>query len=199
MFFEGRVFCFKLCDQGVLIGQTAFLFDCNIKTCIFFLFSHLVDVKQKKETLGKKRNCLEFNFHFRPDRKMLWQKRPRKNKPIDIPTFAAEEVQAFLFFFQRIFLTICEEWNLHISFLMSRKKMPQGYIVGWAQKVRTLLFFKGYQEFLIEAQNSKNIDINSFSKQYFRFKLITSLMVWIIQSIQDLQNTDCKLPNKFST
>ena len=136
MFFEGRVFCFKLCDQGVLIGQTAFLFDCNIKTCIFFLFSHLVDVKQKKETLGKKRNCLEFNFHFRPDRKMLWQKRPRKNKPIDIPTFAAEEVQAF---FQRIFLPICEEWNLHISFLASRKKCPR--VILWVEHKRWEHYF----------------------------------------------------------
>ena len=138
MFFEGRVFCFKLCDQGVLIGQTAFLFDCNIKTCIFFLFSHLVDVKQKKETRGKKEKLLGVQFSLSTWQKNVMTKKAKKKQAHRYSHICSGKSTSI--FFKGFFCLSVKNEICIFLFLRAEKNAP-GLYCGLSTKGENTTFF----------------------------------------------------------
>ena len=155
-----RSSCFLFQAGGSYRSDNIFLFDCNIKTCIFFLFFTFSGCQTKVGDLGKKRNCLEFNFHFRPDRKMLWQKRPRKKQAHRYSHICSGRSTSILFFKGFFWLSVKNE--ICIFLFLWAEKMPQGYIVGWAQKVRTLLFSKASRSFSLKPKTKKILTLIHF-------------------------------------
>ena len=134
MFSEVRVFCFKL---GVLIGQTTFFcLIVTLKRAFSFFFSHLVDVKQKKETWGKREIAWSSIFTFDLTEKCYDKKGQEKTSPSIFPHLQRKKYKHF---FKGFFCLSVKNEICIFLFLRAEKNAP-GLYCGLSTKGENTTF-----------------------------------------------------------